>query len=104
MNKKIYSPLLVFLFCLCLLNEAVAQFTVSGQVRTRTEMRNGQGTLQVKDTVPAVFTSQRTRINLGYGGYRRCHSGNEGRAHNRHPAHHSDAEGRSEGGVHGVRA
>jgi hypothetical protein len=70
MNKKIYTLLLAFLFCLCLLNEAMAQFTVSGQVRTRTELRNGQGTLQVKDTVPAVFTSQRTRINLGYGGYR----------------------------------
>ena len=70
MNKKIYIPLLTFLFCLCLLNEAKAQFTVSGQLRTRTEMRNGQGTLQVKDTVPAVFTSQRTRVNFGYAGYR----------------------------------
>lgn len=70
MNKKIYTPLLAFLFCMCLLNEATAQFTISGQVRTRTEMRNGQGTLQVKDTVPAVFTSQRTRLNFGYAGYR----------------------------------
>ncbi len=48
----------------------MAQFTVSGQVRTRTELRNGQGLPQVKDTSAAVFTSQRTRINFGYTGYR----------------------------------
>src|SRR6478736_5763169 len=47
-----------------------AQFTISGQLRTRSEFRNGQGTPQVKDTVPAFFTSQRTRINFGYTGYR----------------------------------
>lgn len=70
MNKKIYTPLFVFLFCLCLASESWAQFTVSGQVRTRTELRNGQGTPQVNDTSAAVFTSQRTRINLGYAGHR----------------------------------
>lgn len=67
--KKIYSLLvLVNLLCSCI--EAQAQFTISGQVRTRTELRNGQGTIQTKDTVPALFTSQRTRLNLGYSGYR----------------------------------
>ena len=70
MNKKICTLLFAFLFCMCLLNEAQAQFTVSGQVRTRTEMRNGQGTPQVQDTVPAVFNSQRTRVNFAYTGYR----------------------------------
>src|SRR5262245_51534726 len=47
-----------------------AQVTLSGQLRLRTEFRDGQGTPSVKDTVPAIFTSQRTRINVGYTGYR----------------------------------
>jgi len=47
-----------------------AQLSVSAQVRTRTELRDGQGTPSVSDTVPAFFTSQRTRISLGYSGYR----------------------------------
>lgn len=70
MHKKIYLPILACLFCLGLFTESQAQFSVSGQVRTRTELRNGQGTVQVKDTVPALFTSQRTRVNFGYAGYR----------------------------------
>lgn len=70
MYKKNYLPILVVLFCLPGLQQAFAQFTVSGQLRTRTELRNGQGTLQVKDTSRAVFTSQRTRVNFGYSGYR----------------------------------
>src|SRR5688500_20368683 len=70
MDKKTYSPILAFLFCLCLTSQLQAQFTVSGQIRTRTEFRDGQGTPSVRDTVPAIFTSQRTRINFGYSGYR----------------------------------
>jgi hypothetical protein len=70
MNRKLYTPLLVFLFCLCLLNKVQGQFTVTGQVRTRSELRDGQGTPSVQDTVPAFFTSQRTRLNFGYAGYR----------------------------------
>src|SRR5258708_671882 len=68
MDKKIYLPTSLLLFCLCA--SAQAQFSISGQVRTRTELRNGQGSVQQRDTVPALFTSQRTRINLGYSGYR----------------------------------
>jgi hypothetical protein len=49
--------------------ELKAQLTFSGQIRTRTEYRDGQGTPSV-DTIPAVFTSQRTRFNFGYAGYR----------------------------------
>lgn len=47
-----------------------AQFALTGQVRTRTEWRDGQGTLLQKTDVPAFFTSQRTRLNFGYTGYR----------------------------------
>lgn len=70
MYKKNYLPILVVLFCLPGVQQVFAQFTVSGQLRTRTELRNGQGTLQVKDTARALFTSQRTRLNFGYSGYR----------------------------------
>ncbi|HZI24279.1 MAG TPA: hypothetical protein VFD46_04345 [Chryseolinea sp.] len=56
MDKKTYSPILVFLFCVCLTSQLQAQFTISGQVRTRTEYRDGQGTPSVQDTVPAIFT------------------------------------------------
>jgi hypothetical protein len=70
MNKKIYTLLLIFLFSLTLMSEVKAQLTISGQLRTRTELRDGQGTPAVQDTVPALFTSQRTRINFGYSGYR----------------------------------
>ncbi|GAB2590932.1 alginate export family protein [Spirosoma areae] len=48
----------------------LAQFTLNGQLRTRTEYRHGQGTLVPKLTQPAIFTSQRTRLNVGYTGYR----------------------------------
>jgi hypothetical protein len=47
-----------------------AQFTLTGQLRTRTELRAGQGTLQQRGDVPALFTSQRSRLNFGYTGYR----------------------------------
>jgi hypothetical protein len=70
MHKIIRKLFFLTLFCLCLAQMAKAQFTVSGQVRTRTEYRNGQGTPQIKDTVAAFFTSQRTRLNFGYSGYR----------------------------------
>ena len=70
MDKKVYIPILIFLFCCCFTQVAQAQFTVSGQLRTRTELRNGQGTPQVADTAAAFFTSQRTRINFGYAGHR----------------------------------
>lgn len=47
-----------------------AQLIFSGQLRTRTEYRNGQGTLLKNEDRPAFFTSQRTRISAGYAGYR----------------------------------
>jgi len=53
------SSLLIALF-------ADAQFTLIGQLRTRTEVRNGLGNLVLKGSKPAVFTSQRTRLTFGY--------------------------------------
>lgn len=47
-----------------------AQLTLSAQLRTRTELRDGQGSPLPKGADPAFFTSQRTRLNLGYNMYR----------------------------------
>ena len=43
-----------------------AQFTLQGQVRTRTEVRNGLGNLVPTGSDAAAFTSQRTRLIFGY--------------------------------------
>lgn len=51
-------------------NEASAQVSFGGQVRTRTEFRNGQGSPLGSDMPPAFFTSQRTRVSAAYSGYR----------------------------------
>lgn len=47
-----------------------AQISVSGQLRTRTELLHGQGSPLSKGEDAAFFTSQRTRLNVGYKGYR----------------------------------
>lgn len=43
-----------------------AQFSLVGQLRTRTELRHGVGNLPVKDSPMAAFTSQRARLTFGY--------------------------------------
>ncbi|WP_234737184.1 alginate export family protein [Tellurirhabdus bombi] len=43
-----------------------AQISLIGQVRTRTELRDGYGNLTPKHSKAAAFTSQRTRLTLGY--------------------------------------
>jgi len=50
--------------------EATAQFSASAQLRTRTELLSGQGSPISQGERPAFFTSQRTRLNAGYKGYR----------------------------------
>ena len=69
MSKFALTSTLAFLF-VWKASHLQAQFSVSGQIRTRTELRDGQGTPAVKDTVPAFFTSQRTRLNFGYASHR----------------------------------
>jgi hypothetical protein len=51
-------------------NEAKAQFTATGQIRERTELRAGQGTLQKEGDKATLFNSQRARLNIGFTGYR----------------------------------
>ncbi|MBW8683643.1 alginate export family protein [Chitinophaga sp. B61] len=47
-----------------------AQFTLGAQLRTRTELRDGQAAPLPKGASPAFFTSQRTRLSAGFSGYR----------------------------------
>lgn len=70
MHKRFFAPALVVVLTLCQAYDLKAQFTVSGQIRTRTEFRDGQGSPAVSDTVPALFTSQRTRLNFGFASHR----------------------------------
>lgn len=70
MLKKLHSQLLVGLVLLLSCSYAQAQFSLTGQIRTRSELRDGQGTLTGKRAVPAFFTSQRTRLSFGYAGHR----------------------------------
>ncbi|HEY6141793.1 MAG TPA: alginate export family protein [Flavobacterium sp.] len=67
LSKSIFLGLVL---ALASQNEAKAQLTVTGQIRPRTELREGQGTLQKSGDDSALFTSQRTRLNVGYTGYR----------------------------------
>lgn len=69
MNYKIYLSIFASLFSVSLSLTCDAQLSMSGQLRTRTEYRDGQGTPST-DTIPAFFTSQRTRINVGFSTYR----------------------------------
>lgn len=46
--------------------KASAQLTMTGQVRTRTEFRDGLGTLKLKANAASVFTSQRSRLTFNY--------------------------------------
>ncbi|MEO6315537.1 MAG: alginate export family protein [Chitinophagaceae bacterium] len=58
--------LLVAVLCSAAGLTARSQFTLSGQLRTRTEIRNGLGNLVTKGSRSAAFTSQRTRLIIGY--------------------------------------
>lgn len=57
---------LVFVGLLAAVGTSKAQFTLTGQVRTRTEIRDGLGNLSATGSKAAAFTSQRTRLAFGY--------------------------------------
>jgi Alginate export len=66
-RKSFIAPVGVFLFFSLLYYEtAIAQFSLSAQIRPRAELRNGFGNLALKGSDPAVFISQRTRLSFGY--------------------------------------
>jgi hypothetical protein len=68
MKKKPLFSKTLLLFILIFSNTllAEAQISLVGQVRTRTELRDGLGNLAPKNTKSAAFTSQRTRLTFGY--------------------------------------
>jgi Alginate export len=68
MSKNLKTKVLCFLLFVCAVKVGVlnAQITLTGQIRTRTEVRNGLGNLVLKASKNAAFTSQRTRLSFGY--------------------------------------
>lgn len=70
MKKWTKINLVLMVVCSVLATHTTAQVTLSGQVRTRTEFRNGQGAPLPIGAKPAFFTSQRTRLQFGYSMYR----------------------------------
>jgi hypothetical protein len=58
--------LLISLFLVLPLTRVLSQFSTTMQVRVRIEYRNGLGTLPLKGSTPAVFSSQRSRTVLNY--------------------------------------
>lgn len=70
MKRKLMGAGLFGIFSIALSQRSSAQLTVSGQLRTRSEFRDGQGAPLPKGSDPAFFTSQRTRLNILYNMYR----------------------------------
>ncbi|HAQ19402.1 MAG TPA: hypothetical protein DCR40_09260 [Prolixibacteraceae bacterium] len=62
MRKSIIIGILCFLAG----SQVKAQFSLSGELRPRTEYNHGYGTLAAEDQKPSIFTSQRTRLNFDY--------------------------------------
>lgn len=63
--KKCICIPLIFITAICGL-QVNGQLTVMGQLRTRTEFRDGLGTLILKTNSPSFFTSQRSRLTFNY--------------------------------------
>ncbi|MEO6672629.1 MAG: alginate export family protein [Ginsengibacter sp.] len=70
MKKTFVKITLSFGVCLLLVLRSGAQLSLTGQLRTRTELRDGYAAPLPKDSKPAFFTSQRTRLSLNYSMYR----------------------------------
>jgi hypothetical protein len=64
--RKVIINIVGLLFTFFILFTVNAQLTISGQLRTRTEFRDGQGTLKPKDNSASFFTSQRSRLTFNY--------------------------------------
>ncbi|MES2773590.1 MAG: alginate export family protein [Bacteroidota bacterium] len=65
-KSSFYRAGFMFISCLMALHNSHAQFSLSGQLRTRSELRNGAGTLKANGNKAAIFTSQRTRLTFNY--------------------------------------
>ncbi|MFH5886059.1 alginate export family protein [Halalkalibaculum sp. DA3122] len=65
-TNKLYTFIFACLAFLLLADYALAQFTLSGELRPRTELRHGYKTLPAEGAEAAFFTEQRSRLNLDY--------------------------------------
>lgn len=70
MKKLFPGGALSIFFGSFIVQNCSAQLSLSAQLRTRTELRDGQGSPLPKDAKPALFTSQRTRLTAGFSNYR----------------------------------
>ncbi len=70
MKKSFLGGVSCIFFGTFLSLDCSAQFMLGAQLRTRTELRDGQGGPLPKGSKPALFTSQRTRLSAGYSTYR----------------------------------
>jgi hypothetical protein len=70
MKKWFPGRVLMILPALLLSQYGYAQLNFGAQLRTRSELRDGQSNPQVQGADPAFFTSQRTRLMVGFTAYR----------------------------------
>lgn len=64
---QISKKISICLLCIALnILQVKAQLTISGQLRTRTELRDRVGTLRLKGANASCFTSQRSRVSFNY--------------------------------------
>jgi hypothetical protein len=67
MNKRSFTKFILLLILISSQTKQLfGQYTLGGQLRTRTEVRDGLGNLVPSTAKSAAFTSQRTRLNFGY--------------------------------------
>lgn len=69
-TKHFLSGAVATVCCILSYTRTQAQFSLGAQLRTRTELRDGQGNPLPLGNQPAVFTSQRSRLWAGFTGYR----------------------------------
>jgi hypothetical protein len=65
LNRHIIALILLFSSCIYT-NTATAQLSLTGQLRTRGELRDGYGTLENIGSKNAAFIAQRTRLTFSY--------------------------------------
>jgi len=66
MKKLLFSLILFGAFFMLVGTESFAQFTLTGEVRPRTEFRNGFKRLKDKGMDPAFFIEQRSRLYFDF--------------------------------------
>lgn len=70
MKKNLFRAGIGLFFLTAASTKLSAQLTVNGQLRTRSEFRDGQGAPLPEGAKPAIFTSQRTRLGVQFNSYR----------------------------------